>query len=90
MTTTYTHEFHEFGNGFPEVGDTVVCEQDGDIRLVTITGMSRIETRQWHANMVYLTCVDAEHDWDDLTESEQDEMYSGHRVGVIQDERDAR
>ena len=90
---TYTHMFHEAGNGFPGVGDEVISDEDGgicnDIRLLKVVGMSRIHTRQWHANYVYLVCEPADRDWDDLSESKQDRLYDTlHHVSRLDREDD--
>lgn len=81
---SYTHEFHEAGNGFPDVGDDVILDKDGDIALLTVTAIGPIHTAQWQANMVYLTCEPAADDWDAYSESQQDRMYDNYyHVGAI-------
>jgi len=73
----WTHEFYEAGNGFPEVGDEVVC--DGEILVVR--KVSRIHTnRPGVGNSVYLVCEETGNDiWD-----RSEEWYAdAYRVAEI-------
>lgn len=72
---SFTHRFDEHGNGFPGVGDDVIEDVDGDIKLLTVTAISPIHTAQWQANYIYLECEDSETDWDELSEKKQDRLY---------------
>jgi hypothetical protein len=85
---SWTHEFHESGNGFPEVeSDVVTTNEYGDPKIVKITKMSRIFTSQHNPNMVYLECVDSELGWDDLDEKAQDLIYeAAYHVTPIDEE----
>jgi hypothetical protein len=92
MATEYTHVFTETGNGFPEDGDVVVCDNDGDITLLKIVGSSPIHTTQTgsgHGNYVYLVCKPCARCWDDMDEAEQDDFYdNGFHVGPIDQDSD--
>jgi hypothetical protein len=80
--TTIKCIFREAGNGYPAVGEEVVYQPDGDEpRLMKVIEMGSIQTRQWAANWCECECEDADRSWDDLSESERDEMYrDGHHV----------
>ena len=84
----YTHEFHEAGNGFPDVGDEVLIEGDcGWHKIKRVASISPIHTRQWQPNMVYLTLDDADRDYDDLSADSADAAWEDlHHVILIQED----
>ena len=87
MNETYTHEFHESGNGFPSLGDDVICDCGSSIKLLKIVSTSCIQTAQFRANMFYVECAASDTDWDDLSESEQDRLYANmHHVVPVSEE----
>lgn len=86
---SWTHTFHEAGNGFPQVESDVVTVDDcGDPKLVVIKAVSPIHTAQWQANMVYLECEDSSMSWDDLDEIAQNLIYESafHVEPIAEDE----
>lgn len=87
----WTHHFSEAGNGFPGVGDNVIIEDEsGWYEIVKVATVSRIQTEQFCANMIYLTVEESELDWGALTEAEQDEAWGSlYHVDVVDDDTPA-
>jgi len=89
MSVNYTHTFNEFGNGFPNDGDDVICDDNGFITLLTVISSSPIHTAQTGSgdgNYVYLVCEPSPTSWDDLDDGEQDDLYeNGYHVAPVAD-----
>lgn len=81
----FTHVFLEAGNGFPGVGDDVLIGADcGRIEIKKVASISRINTRQWKPNWIYLTLTDADRDYDELSDDEAEEAWEElHHVNEI-------
>lgn len=88
----YTHVFYEAGNGFPNIGDEVLVEDDyGWNKIKRVASISSIHTRQWSANWVYLTLGDEDRVYDDLSDDDAETAWFDlHHVKEIEVEESAR
>jgi outer membrane protein assembly factor BamB len=72
----YTHEFHEMGNGFPSVGDYVLCDHEHEgIQILKVESVSRIHTRQFSANWVYLVCKKTKRNFYNISPKKGDQLW---------------
>lgn len=79
----YTHVFRESGNRFPRIGDEVIVEE-AETEIKRVASVSPIHTRQWEANRIYLTLVDADRDYSAMSDLDADVAWGGlHHVFEI-------
>lgn len=65
----------EQGKSFSlSVGDLVLLETDFGPKIMKISYVGPIHTRQYEPNFVYLDLLESDIEWEDLTEHEQDLM----------------
>lgn len=85
----YTHIFTERGNGFPEDGERVLCDIDGDITLLRVVESSPIHTAEGgsgHGNYIYLVCKPDETEWFDFVELFPAAYQNTYHVEPIEEE----
>lgn len=95
----WTHIFREAGNGFPQDGDRVICEHDGEIDILRIVSSGPILTRQWQSDYMYVVCEPTGDDFYDLRPEHATRLYdrlprvsrlTGDEIEGEEDEENAR
>lgn len=86
--TTWTHQFTEQGNGFPDVGDDVLLEGDCGwhtlLRVLEIDSISTAQTGSGMGNSVLLRCERSPNDYDDMNDDAADAAWESlHHVAEI-------
>jgi hypothetical protein len=63
----YTHIFQGCGQGYPDVGEEVLCiDKNGEHKLLVVLEVSEIHSKPFCPNWVDLVCASAHNDWNNF------------------------